>query len=261
MKKPAFAMAVLFIVSGILSAEPSGLPRKLQDLLGGQVLAKLGTSGEATASFHEDGALSLVPGSPFSARIRDNVRAMKPTFGVEVCIARRIGGKTDSPENLLKLYNVLLSVSTLKGTLYYSESRKIMREFFIESFRTDGPHSRNRLPDIFAGAVGPSLSIFGFQHDSSFGENNYKIDYFAGDGVFLMEMINTNQIWYGIIPIVDPGNLRYYIMVVPAGEYVLFYSVICVTGANPFGLMEQRAASFYNRIKALENWFVTRYGG
>ena len=75
-----------------------------------------------------------------------------------------------------------------------------------------------------------------------------------------MRMENINLIWYGIIPIIDPGNLVYYIVVYPRGEYLVFYSVIAVEGANPFGLMESKAASFYNRIKALDAWFLDASG-
>ncbi|RPJ04983.1 MAG: hypothetical protein EHM28_13035, partial [Spirochaetaceae bacterium] len=134
---------------------------------------------------------------------------------METLILRKVGSRTDSPENFLKLYNILLSVSTLKGTMYYSASRQQIREFFIESYRTDAANSRTKLADLRVNTIQGELSIFGFQHDSSFGENNYKIDYFAQENIFLMEMVNTNLIWYGIVPIVDPGNLRYYIMVVP----------------------------------------------
>jgi hypothetical protein len=252
-------MAGFLFCGAILFGE---IPEELAALYPAETVSQLEKKGEVTSFIKENGTLTYLPRLLAANVIADKIGTMKPIFTVEVCILHKNGTKVlDSDKNLLTIYNTLLGISTLKGILYYSESRKMMREFFYDAYRIEAPDKKDRLPDLHAEKEIPFYNrLYAYQHDSSFGENTFDVDYRFDKKYFLMKMENVNQIWYGIIPIVDPGNLVYFILVYPSGDYLLFYSVICVKGANPFGLMESKAASFYNRIKALDDWFVKQSG-
>jgi hypothetical protein len=259
MKKNIGAMLIGLVLTQALFAE---LPPALRGVLSPDAAALLDSRGEATSTIKENGTLKYLPRLPAAGAVTAKFDALKPMFGVEVCLLHRLpGGPAESPESLLKIYNTLMRVSTLKGTMYYSVTRGRMREFFTESYRIDGPETKNRLPDLVLSKSPPPVNvIFTFQNDSTFGENVYRIDYRSEGGCILMLMENVTKVWYGIFPIVDPGNLAYVILVYPAGDYLLFYSVVCVKGANPFGVLESRTESFYNRIKALDDWFRAQSG-
>jgi hypothetical protein len=260
MKKKIGAMLVCLVVGGTLFAD---LPPALSGLFTPEAAALLAGKGEATAVFKENGKLQYLPRLPQAAKLSAKIDEMKPMFGVELCLAHRLpaGQKADTPEGLAKIYNTLARVSSLKGIQYYSVTRGRMREFFAESYRIDGLETRKQLPDqTFASAPPESNRIFTFQDDSTFGKNEYRIDYWFADGCIVMNMENATKVWYGILPLVDPGNLAYLILVYPTGDYLLFYSVVCVKGANPFGILESRTESFYNRIKALDDWFRAQSG-
>jgi hypothetical protein len=259
MKKKIVAMLVLFACASLLFAD---LPPALRGLFPPEAAAQLEGKGEVTAVFKENGTLAFLPRLAAAAPLAAKVAAIKPMFGVEVCLLHKPGPKkADTREGLLGLYNNLLKVSSLKGILYYSVTRHTMREFFTESYRIDGPETKVKLADLTVADPAPAAtSIFTFQNDSSFGENIYRIDYKVEAGSILMMMENVTKIWYGIFPLVDPGNFAYLILVYPAGDYLVFYSVVCVKGANPFGLLESRTESFYNRIKALDEWFRGQSG-
>ncbi len=259
MKKKIGAMLICFVISGPLFAD---LPVSMSGLFTPEAAALLAGKGEVTAVFKENGKLQYLPRLSQASKLSAKIDEMKPMFGVEVCLVHRLAGqRADTPEGLAKIYNTLTRVSSLKGTQYYSVTRGRMREFFTESYRIDGPENKNRLPDqTFAPPLPEANRIFTFQDDSTFGKNEYRIDYSFGDGSIVMIMENATKVWYGILPLVDPGNLAYLILVYPAGEYLLFYSVVCVKGANPFGILESRTESFYNRIKALDDWFKAQSG-
>jgi hypothetical protein len=259
MKEKLCAMVVFLFSAVALFAE---LPPALSRLFSPDKAVALEKQGEISGTIKEDGKLSNLPGLSVAAEISEKTAAMKPTFGVELCILHKIEGQAlDSEENKRKIYNALTGISSLKGILYYSESRKMMRELFYDAFRIEAPDKKEKLADlVLESAMPASATIYAFQNDSSFGENVFTVTYRYEENYFLMRMENVNLIWYGILPLVDPGNFVYNILVFPVGDYLLFYSVICVKGANPFGIMESKAASFYNRIKALDSWFMARAG-
>ncbi|MBN2353383.1 MAG: hypothetical protein JXD23_12485 [Spirochaetales bacterium] len=259
MKRKIGAMFAFLALTRALFAD---LPPSVSGLFTPEAAALLAGKGEATAVFKENGKLHYLPSLPQARRVADKIDAMNPMFGVEVCLAHRLAGRqADTPEGLVKIYNTLASVSSLKGTQYYSVTRDRMREFFTESYRIDDPEKRNKLPDLRFTSPPPSAHrIFTFQDDSTFGRNVYRIDYWFTGGCIVMNMENASKVWYGILPLVDPGNLAYLILVYPTGEYLVFYSVVCVKGANPFGILESRTESFHNRIKALDEWFRVQSG-
>jgi hypothetical protein len=237
------------------------LPAGLRGLFSPAAAAELEKRGELSAMFRENEPLTCAPRLALCEKLRDGVAELKPMFGVEFCVVHKADKPLDTDKELRGIYGTLLGISTLKGLQYYSASRKRMRELFIDAFRVPAPEKRERLPDPATdGPIPPYRLIHTFQHDSTFGENFFSVEYRYADATFLMTMRNTNKIWYGIIPLIDPGNLAYYIIIHPSGEYVLFYSVVCVKGANPFGLMESKTESFYNRIKALDGWFREKSG-
>jgi hypothetical protein len=259
MKKKIGAMLAWLAFSTALFAD---LPPGLRDLFAPDTAALLENKGEVTAVFKENGTLTCLPRLKAAGAVSARVAQIKPMFGVEVCLLHRTADKqTDTAAGLMGIYNTLLRISSLKGILYYSVTRAKWRELFIEAYRIEGPDKKNKLPDlVVADPPPPANRIFTFQNDSSFGENVYRIDYQLDSGCILMRMENVTKIWYGIFPLVDPGNLSYIILVYPAGEYLLFYSVVCAAGANPFGLLESRTESCFNPIKALDDWFRKQSG-
>ncbi len=259
MKKTPCATILLFTLTAVtLCAE---LPDRLSELFSPADARQLERQGELSSIFKENESPTFIPRLALGRRVQEALGELKPMFGVEYCVVHKTVKPLDGEASVQGLYNTLLKISSLKGLEYYSASRKRMRELFIEAYCVPAAENRTRLPDpVNRGPVPPYRLIHTFQHDSTFGENFYSVTYRYADGAFLMTMSNANKIWYGIIPLIDPDNLAYFIIVYPAGDYILFYSLVCVKGANPFGIMESKTESFYNRIKALDNWFRAQSG-
>jgi len=145
----------------------------------------------------------------------------------------------------------------MTGIEYYSASRGYMRTLFYESYIIDSPDDRNRLPDPVWQVVPEHDQLYIYQRDSSFGKNILQLDYRADGDAILLTMRNlTRMLYRGIVPAVGPEQLILHIVVMPVGDYLLFYGS---SGADPIGLlgMEERArTSFHNRILALRNWYL-----
>ena len=245
----------LIVFSTCLQAE---LPEPLRTIFNPQLVKTLEEKGEVTSVFKEGNLQGFIPNLKAGQRLSEALNKLKPNFGAIACILhQKVGNDFQTQSSLEAIYNTLLAVSTLKGIYYYSETRKTMRELFSESYRIENPQTRKPLPDLKVTSPFPNwLKIFSFQHDSTFGENTFSLTYEFDSSSFLVQMQNLNTIWYGILPLVDVGQLNYFIIVYPCREYLLFYALVCVKGANPFGILESRVASFYNRIKALDAWFL-----
>ena len=99
--------------------------------------------------------------------------------------------------------------------------------------------------------------LYIYQRDSSFGKNTLQVDYRTEGDAILLTMRNlTRMLYRGIVPAVGPERLMIHLVVMPVGDYLLFYGS---SGADPVSLlgMEERArASFSNRIVALRDWFL-----
>lgn len=221
----------------------------------------LEADGEITRIIKKGENLTLVPETDNRKRMEEEIKKMNPLIGVEILILHT-SKKTDiaeTPEHNLLLYNTLRSISTLKGIRYYSASRKRMRIFYHDAYVIETPASRKRIPDPLVKTIPANDRLYAFFKDSSFGDYTCEIEYSSNERCHFMKMENLTLIWYLFIPIIDPHNLRSYIIMIPEGNHILFYGFSCLESSNPFGIAEGRIESLTNRIKAIYNWFDGRF--
>ncbi len=216
-------------------------------------LEMLISEGEITNMYEAPAVPRLVPA--FADAVAADLAALNPSLGVELIVLHGKPGAASFPQE--RLFTVLQSISTMTGIEYYSASRGYMRTLFYESSIIDNPDDRNRLPDPVWQVTPEHDQLYIYQRDSSFGKNILQLDYRADGDAILLTMRNlTRMLYRGIVPAVGPEQLILHIVVMPVGDYLLFYGS---SGADPVGLfgMEERAGmSFHNRIVALRDWFL-----
>jgi hypothetical protein len=164
----------------------------------------------------------------------------------------------DSPESRLQIYNILRSMSTMKGIQYYSASRERMRTLFAESYVVDGPDAEKRLPDPVTREIPAYSKLYVVQEDLTFGKNIYATEFRYSGDYFLLESTNLTTMHYFFFPMVKPENSVTLILLIPAGEQLLFYGAIGAHTMRLLGLARSREDSFYNRLKAIYGWFTER---
>lgn len=251
-------LSILFVLI-IIVISTAQTERLFNDILDTDTLSLLEQDGEILRFLKQDEKLSLIPAVSSRQQVREDYSQLNPTIGVEILLLfKNVKPNLDSREGILSIYNVLRSISTLEGIEYYSVTRDRMRTLFYESYVIDSPDDKNKRPDPIVSYIPGQSSIYVYQNDSTFGENVYIVNYRYYGNHVSMEMQNMNTIWYFILPLVDPDKLKYYIMVIPEQDNILFYGIIAANALNLFGIAESKAESFYNRIKAIANWFIGR---
>jgi len=245
------AMLIRFTTHCLISEE------FFTSLIGIEQYTKLFAEGEVTSVFKKDGNLSLLPGAVNRAELMSEIALIKPVIGVEILLMYKEAGRNfTNPQELLAIYNQLHAISSLSGIDYYSDSRKRMHTFFYKAYVIENSVKKVKVNDKKAVTIQAADTLYAFMDDSSFGKYTGEVQYtFPGDH-FTMKITNLVPIYYLLIPVVEPGNLKMYLAVYPHQDTILFYGFTCVNTPDAFNLAESRSASFYNRIKAMVAWFT-----
>ncbi len=200
-------------------------------------------------------AFTLIPQGSFSSTIERTMRSHGPNLGIEALFVVPGTSPDTWRDNRLEIYNTLRSPSTMAGIEYYSASRGRMRVFYLESHAVAGPESRERVPDPVLGSIPAQDTTWIFQRDSSFGRNIQQVTLSASEDGILMEIENLTRMYYNMVPIVGPGQLKTVILVFPGEDGLSFYGNLGVRVPSAFGFEERVRDSFSNRTIALYRWF------
>jgi hypothetical protein len=156
-------------------------------------------------------------------------------------------------------------LSTLKGVIYFSPSRRKNRIFYVTSAIINNPEDAKPVPDPTYDTPPAELTLYADQKDRSFGDNIYKYTYYAQKDALIFTQENLTTMTYGIIPAVGKRKLRSIVTVIDAGDSLVVYICSMVKAPTFPGLTRRAAASFAARAKAVLNWFIIRadkaYGG
>lgn len=203
-------------------------------------------------------SMSLAPAHPFAQDIETGLQDLDPRVGIEISLEIPVAARAFTDSGRVAVFNILRSVSTMEGIEYYSASRGEMRTFYEESYAIESPDNRNRIPDPRVDAIPTESTVWAYQRDGSFGRNVQRLDYRATDGAILVSIENETTMVYTVVPLVRPGNLRTYLLVVPdpVQQVFRFYGNLGVRVPAVFGMEDRARDSFYNRIVALHDWFV-----
>lgn len=225
---------------------------------------RLAATGEILSDYSDAISTRLAP--PFAGRdeMVNDLKQTDASVGLELLFTARLpGGFRQRPDFWLTVYNVMRSVSTLKGIEYFSADRNEMRTFYYDAYAIASPDSRNTpIPDPTVTSIPADSHIFTFHRDSSFGNYVMDVHYQVGPTVsnpdyIRMSLTNVTTMHYTVIPVAQPRHLQIDLIVVPKGDSLLFYSNFIANAPSIFGLRDKIDVSFSNRIKALFTWFTS----
>ena len=239
-------IALSLILTGIGYAE---------QVISEEVQASLDEDQEFVHYFFTDEKPHYIPVTPFQEEIRSSYAELPLEIGVEVYfIAPLPKTLAESPDRDLEIYNILNKISSLEGIQYYSASRKRMRTFFKQAYVIDSLNDPQRKEDLSFSSIPTSNSVLFFQEDLTFGKNNSQALYSYDDGVFTMKIVNKTSMKY-LIPIIPEEGFVMTLQVIPREDHILFYGACGVDMLSLFGVERSKKDSFYNRLKAMYNWF------
>ncbi len=212
---------------------------------------------EIMNSFGKDTDINIISDSRIKNLIIDDLKELKPTIGVELLKILPMNNiDTHSKKTFLLIYNILHSISTLKGINYFSVTRRKERILFYDSYVIDSPKKENRIKDPFFKKILPDNKLYIFQHDSTLGKNIYLVKYFSNKNRIIMRTENITVIKYLFVPLINKHKLINYFIIIPGSRSILFYGASFAQFNSIIPVSGKRADSFYNRLKAMYSWFV-----
>jgi len=219
-------------------------------------IAALVKTGELTREFgagEQSGVLA--PASGLTEGLLAQIASFPYTTGVELlCYTSR--QPDEGADELLRWYNVLRSVSTLKGLTFYSPVYHHQEILFRDSYAVDNPTDDKRIPDPTVGFLSRDSKVTLMQNDATFGANLYELDYRASGDAVAVTMINLDTLSFLFIPVIGARDMQIRILVMPYKDGRIFYGNVVARATTFLGLRDKVQVSALARLQAFYDWFA-----
>lgn len=166
-------------------------------------------------------------------------------------------------KSISDIAGILTGISTIKGTQYYSQTKKEVTTLFTDAYTVDHPRHANRIDDHHLGTELPmGIDIYGMLEDSRFKDNVYQFSYLFDDNHITLKITNMSTLKYGFIKAIDTHCFLFLLDIVLTEDEIQVYNAgFCKPAVLP-AFMETRVNNaITNRMDALFGWFekeVTR---
>ncbi|BDC94910.1 MULTISPECIES: DUF6675 family protein [Treponema] len=258
--KRIFAFLGLFVIA--VSAFAGVIPESVLDELVASPNRKL----QNTFLNDEKVVLSLTPDTELSRKaVGTWAGSGSPRFTTEnlfflkkaTLIANSDNGeKCDTSIDAVS--KVVRSISKMKGMQYYSNGDKKWETLYHKSHLIDSLKSKKAIPDDLEGSA-DGKRFYCLQQDNSFGQCVYKLEYFQRDKSEPNEVAvcftNAENLKYGPVTAVKPGNLNINLVVIDQGSYYLVYMFVQAKYPSLPFLESRLNRSFNARVDAIFKWF------
>jgi hypothetical protein len=246
------AIQMLLLIAPLHAEDP------LSALAGPENALRLRGGGFVSSSVPSSGALSLVPAVSSRAELAAELGMGQISAGVEYARLLPMPAGAGAEVPWVEIFNVMHAVSTMQGITYYSASHGKDRVLFTESWPVASPTDTTRISDPLFTDVPRDDTLYTVQNDSSFGRNTYRDTFsFRGDHL-LVKVENVSAISFLFVPLIQPGGFVSRIVLIPAGDKLLFYGVSWVRTGMLIGDRKSREDSLRNRVVAMSRWLETR---
>jgi hypothetical protein len=201
----------------------------------------------------------LMPAVEASADIRGELAGFHPAVSVEILrLFHDAPMDLGAPQGILSLFNIMASVSTMKGITYWSASRNKTWTLFTESYAIESPDKPVRIPDrVFRYPLVDSM-IYSFQEDTSFGKNTYQTLLSRKTDCIWSRTENMGPITYLFVRIIPERGLINHTLLIPMKNGLLFYGIALLKTSFSMGDPASRAESLKNRVIAMSDWLWGR---
>ncbi len=249
-KLTSILLLLFFTILNISAAE------NIIDFLSPSEKEQLYSEGEISRYFFDQKLPLYLFSTDFENDLWENISQIDVTIGVESLFFLKYSDLiTRENSSMLSIYNTLLSVKTMKGIEYYSQSRKKMRTLYTESYGIKSLENTEPVDDPVYTTIPGILTRYMLQTDKTFGKNLYKAVYRYDGNTIWINIVNETKMKYSFIPMVGVGKMSVSLFIRAVDDGLLFYGVSTAETSSFLGLAKSKKESFYNRIKAMFTWF------
>lgn len=255
MKKKSVLSLVLFYLLSELFAQS----------ISADLLEKVKSSGELQNVFlnNDEIKLSLVPDTELSKMaITHWNNSENPRLTTEKLFfldkKKLQGADADSDfssHSIEKVSKVIRSISTMKGTEYYSNRHKKWETLYHDAYLVKSPYEKVKIPDDTQGSA-EGKTLYCMQDDNSFGHCYYELKYKQRENEVSVCFDNFEALKFGFITAAKEHNVKINLVVVDEGEHFLVYLMVQAYYPRISLLEEKMIDSFNARVDSIYNWFV-----
>ncbi len=259
MKKILFVAMFIFGLAAMIFAQKTNL----EDVISPEYAEYLKTNGNFTIIHPKnEKKLSAVPNCPYSEQIKSDLICENEKGVPFLAEFVYLIPKTELTEDISKvnvesMSVIFRSISKMQGMTYIHNGGKeevlYKKAYAIASADSDEP-----IADPLEGPT-DGLEAYGYQHDNTFGDTKYKLNYYQKDNVIFATFLNVIPMSKLGIKAVMPGCLRMNIVSIDLGDSLLLYLVADVSAKNLLGVRAQIQDSMTVRMDAIYRWFLKQY--
>ena len=158
----------------------------------------------------------------------------------------------------LGIYNAVNAIASMEGLEYYSLSKKAYDKLILASYRVASADKPDKLPDPTFTAIPPYQKAVIFQKDNRLGDGLSEVVWKQTPQGLVLSLTNLQTLKYGLLPLVDPGNLKMLFVIRVLADKVAVYGILEAKTASLFGLERSKDENFRNRMRALASWLGQR---
>ncbi len=229
------------------------------DCISSEVFEKLKVSGEMQNVFlaKDKVELSLVPETKLSEfAVNSWTSSEKPCLTIEKLFyldKKALNENTDL--SIEKVSRILRSISTMKGTEYYSNRHKKWEVLYHEACLLDSKETKNPIPDDTEGSADGKI-LYCMQDDNSFGKCYYQLLYRQSKKEVSVYFDNFEPLKFGPITAAKAHNVKINLVAVDEDGYYLIYLLVQANYPRISLFENMMLDSFNSRVDSIYKWFV-----
>lgn len=256
MKRIFFFCAVSFFFSAFASAQS----------ISPDLLEMVKSSGEIQNIFLNDDEvkLSLVPDTELSSLavahwdnpVRPRLTMEKLFYLDKKSLAGSENFSDSSSASIEKVSKIIRSISTMKGTEYYSNRHKKWETLYHEAYLVKSPEEKIRIPDETEGSA-DGKTLYCMQDDNSFGKCYYTLSYKQRENEVSVCFDNFEPLKFAFVTAAKAHNVKINLVVVDEDDHFLVYLIVQAYYPRISLLEDKMIDSFNARVDSIYKWFVS----
>lgn|GEM_PF-5710298 len=171
---------------------------------------------------------------------------------VESAVAIKREGRTT-----LDVLNTLTSISTIKGTRYFSHGKQEDTILFSDAYTVDSANNPVKVEDVrVSGRLPAMLEITAMLDDSRFKDNLYQFSYRIEENHISLMIANRDDLRFMGCKAIEAGNFMFILDIFLTEENIVVYNAgFCKPAKLPSFLKDRVKKAITNRVDALFGWF------